>query len=969
MPTRGKTRYQELIRRRVHRILLVSSLYDSFILSEDGQLSDTIQSEFSSLNLSTTPDLVHVSSGEAALERLRRAGHFDMIITSMRVRDMDAAELARVVREAGLDIPVVLLAYDNRELIDYRARRGSELLAGTFLWQGDVRILLAMVKQIEDRWNVDQDTMAGGVPVILVVEDNVRFYSSFLPVVYTEVVKHTQRLVAEELNLYQKKVRLRARPKILLCETYEQAKRYFDAYEEHVLGVISDIEFPRAGVLSGSAGVDLAREIRAMRDDVPIMLQSSIEQHRAAAAEVEAGFLLKGSPTLLIDLRKFMVENLGFGDFVFYDGTRREVGRAPDLKTLVQKLQTVPIESIAAHAARNHFSFWLKARGECGLAETLRERRVSDYASHEEMRADLIRTIGNYRRERDRVVVADFKHAYDSSSSLTRVGGGSLGGKARGLAFINRLLSESRVAERFPHVDITVPQAVVLATDVFDAFLDHNRLGDYAIHAVSDDALSERFVDAEFPEPILDDLRAILKAVRYPLAVRSSGLLEDSPFQPFAGVYETFMVPNNDADLEVRLAELVSAVKRVYASTFSQHAKGFLGMTPYRLEEEKMAVILQQIVGDRHQDRFYPDFAGVARSHNFYPVPPLDAGDGIVALALGLGRTVVDGERCLRFSPRHPQVVPDFSSAEDAVKSSQRTFWALDLSRASLARHPLAVAEEDGTLASVGSTYSPDNRALYDGISRPGARVVSFAQVLKHGAFPLAELLVDLLKISEDGTSSAVEIEFAGKLPGPGRERGEFGFLQMRPLALGGEAEEIAIGEVEAGRLVCRSSNVLGNGRIDDVYDLVVVDREGFDRGRSHEAAAEVARLNARLQSAGIPYVLIGVGRWGSADPHLGIPVSWNQIAGVRVVVEAQFRDMTVSPSQGTHFFQNLTSCNVGYFTVGDADDGFIDWAWLTAQPATEEAGAARHIRLERPLQVKMSGSTGQGVILKPEEP
>jgi CheY-like chemotaxis protein len=970
-----RVRYQDLTRRRVHRILLVSSLYDSFILAEDGQLSQAFLTQFLDLNLAITPDLTRVSSGAEALKRIRAEGRFDLIITSLQVGDMDALELATKVRDAGMNIPVVLLAYDNRELTDFKAKRDMSPLERSFLWQGDVRILLAMVKYVEDRWNVAWDTGVAGVPAVIVVEDNIRFYSAFLPVIFTEVVKHTQGLISEGLNLYQKMIRLRVRPKILLCETYEEAWDYFSTYGEHVLGIISDIEFPRGGKPEREAGVELAREVRKIRSDVPIMLQSSLPKNKALADSVGAMFLLKGSPVLLQQLRKFMLDNFGFGPFVFHMPDESIIDEAADLKSLVQKLSTVPVESIAFHGGRNHFSIWLKARGEFALAQKLRPRKVTDYATVEDLRFDLIRSIGDYQRERDRVVVADFnRKQFDTSSSITRIGGGSLGGKARGLAFINRLLLNYGVAEKFPEIRIKVPQSVVLATDVFDEFLSHEGLQDLALYSDSDEEIRRRFIDAPFPNWTRLDLRSFLAAVRRPLAVRSSGLLEDSPNQPFAGVYQTYMLPNNDPDIEVRLSQLLMAVKCVYASTFSQQAKGFLNMTSYRLEEEKMAVIVQAIVGAAHETRFYPDLSGVARSHNFYPTPPLQAEDGIVAVALGLGRTVVEGETCLRFCSKYPRHLPAFSSVDDALKNSQREFYALDLEgefrpgeEAELRRFDLTTAERDGTLGRLGSTYSPDNDAIYDGTSRPGVRLVTFAPVLKHGVFPLADLIGELLSIAEDGTSSAVEIEFAANLGNSEGTPCEFGFLQMRPMALSSEAEEIEIGEVLTSQLICRSGNVLGNGRIDGIRDIVVVDRHRFDRHRSVDAGTEVGRFNAALQGAGLPYLLVGVGRWGSADPYLGIPVGWNQIAGARVIVEAGFRDFRVTPSQGTHFFQNLTSCNVGYFTVNsEMGEGFVDWDWLLSLPVVGNAEFVRHIRLDEPMLVKMSGHTGEGVILKP---
>ncbi|HXV76010.1 MAG TPA: DUF5752 family protein [Candidatus Polarisedimenticolaceae bacterium] len=977
-PQRRLRRFQDLMRHRVQHILLVASLYDSFILTEDGHLNEALLRQFIDLNLSHNPDLIRVSSGADALAMIAEERRFDMIITSMQLGDMNAVELARAARRAGIDLPVIMLAYNNRELTDFLARNDVSAIDRVYLFQGDVRIMLAMVKDVEDRWNLAHDTGVIGVPAIIVVEDNVRFYSSFLPVIYTELMNHVHNLISEGLNLSQKLLRMRARPKVLLCDNFEQAWDYFSAYDDRILGIISDIEFPVGGRLDRGAGVELATRVRRVRPDIPIVLQSSIPANQELARELGAYFLLKGSPLLLHQLREVLVDRFGFGDFVFRLPDGSEIDRANDLRTLIEKLRTVPAESIAYHGERNHFSNWLKARTEFALAEKLRPRKVSDFDSVEKLRQDLVRSIDEYRFDRDKAIVADFdRNDPEVSSSISRIGGGSLGGKARGLAFANRLLVEANVQAHFPEVRITVPTAVVLATDIFDQFVERNDLEDFAIGSTDDAEIERRFLSAPFPPEPLADLRAFLARVDYPLAVRSSGLYEDAPSQPFAGVYETFWVTNLDDRLDDRLLGLVEAVKRVYASTFSQRAKAFLRMTPFRLEEEKMGVIIQRIVGRARGGRFYPDFSGVARSHNFYPTPPQRAEDGIAAVALGFGRAVVDGTTCVRFCPRYPRHLVAFSSVDDVLDNSQREFFALDLTNPDgkrtrqddeLSSYGLDVADRDGTLAAVGSTYSPENDVVYDGTSRRGVRLVSFAPILKHDVFPLAELLDVMLDYGAEGTGTPVEIEFAVSLDHADQRPPEFGFLQMRPLSPMSEVEDLEIGEVMSSALVCRSASVLGHGRVADLRDLVVVDAHRFDRMRSHEAAQQVAQINAALLAEELSYLLIGVGRWGSSDPFLGIPVSWAQIAGARVIVESGFKDFRVTPSQGTHFFQNLTSCNVGYFTVNpEAGDGFIDWGWLAAQPATRETQFVRHIRLDGPVTVKMSGRTGQGVILKPD--
>jgi CheY-like chemotaxis protein len=970
--------FQDLMPFRVQDILLVSSLYDSFTLQEDGRLNELIAGEFLELSLHHTPGLTHVATGAEALALAKAERRFNLVITTLRAADMDAVELVREVRRAGLDIPVVAMAYDNDERKNFEATHDLSGIDGLFLWQGNARVLVAIVKFVEDRRNAGHDTSAMGVRVILVVEDNVRYYSSFLPEMYTELIRQSQRLISEGINPSHKLVRMRARPKLLLATTFEEASELLARYEPYLLGLISDVEFPREGTRSRDAGFELARMARRRIPDLPIVLQSSRAEFAAGAARVGAVFLRKYSETLLSDLRAFMVEYFAFGDFVFRTPDGTEVDRAPDLKSLEEKLHTVPAESLGYHGERNHFSNWLTARTEFALARKLRPRKVPEFLTLEDLRRDLIASIADYRREQSETLVADFDpETFDPSSNyFARIGNGSLGGKARGLAFVRYLLNYHGIGRRLPGVRIAVPPTLVLATDCFDRYLARNDLRDLALNSRDDERLLEAFLKAPLPRDVVRKLRAFVETVRSPLAVRSSSLLEDSQYQPFTGVYETFMLPNAHPDFRVRLRQLLTAVRRVYASTFLRQAKDYLHATPYRLEEEKMAVAIQRVVGTDHGGRFYPDFSGVARSYNYYPAPALTPEDGVAAVALGMGRSVADGERCLSFCPRHPQAIVPFSSVEEILSNSQRDFWAVELDpRASgdteeamrEHRFGLDVAERDGTLSAVASTFSAENHAVYDGLSRPGVRLVTFAPILKHEVFPLADILTTLLDVGGRGMNRAAEIEFAVRLSRDPAKPHEFGFLQMRPLVLTRETENLDIDGVPRETLLCRSPRVMGNGAIRDLRDVVVVDFHRFDRSMSRAAAGEVARYNALLTRDGHPYLLLGVGRWGSTDPWLGIPVSWDQIAGARVIVESGFRDFRVTPSQGSHFFQNLTSFQVGYFTVNaDVDEGFIDWDWLASQPAEGEMKFVRHLRFDAPLVVKMNGRRNQGIIYKP---
>ncbi|HLN57650.1 MAG TPA: PEP/pyruvate-binding domain-containing protein [Thermoanaerobaculia bacterium] len=969
----GLPRLSDLARFRVRDILLVSSQYDSFILAEDSELQEVILKEFLDFNVRHTPAVTHVATAEEALALARERARYDLVIASAYVGDTSAMALARRLREAGIETPVVALAYDMREVAEIRAAGGPSPLDRVFLWQGDVRLLPAIVKSVEDCVNVVHDTGALGIQAILVIEDNVRYYSSFLPTIYAEMMHHAHSLVPEGVNLSHKLMRLQAQPKILLCTTYEEAWRYFLDYQENILGVISDIQFPKDGHVAADAGLEFARRVRERQPDVPVMLQSTRASNEALARSIGASFLQKGSATLLQQLRLFLIEHLGFGDFVFRTPDRREVGRARDLRELEEKLATVPAESLAYHAERNHFSRWFKARTEFALAHELRPRKVSDFESVEHLRREVLRAIRDYREQTRRGVVVDFdRSTFSPQTTFSRLGGGSLGGKARGLAFVDLLLAESRVAARFPGVRIGVPSAVVLGTDVFDEFLEQDGLRDFALNSPDEAEIGRRFVEAQLPPAVTRDLSALLDAVRYPLAVRSSSLLEDSLYQPFAGIYDTFMLGNDHESAEVRLRQLQTAIKRVYASTFKHSAKQYLSGGPYRLEEEKMAVVLQRIVGGARGRRFYPDLAGVARSYNYYPLLPMRSEDGIAAVALGLGEIVVSGQPCFRFCPRYPRNIVQFSSVKDTLINAQREFYALELGQDNpngfaLARFDLTAAEEDGTLARVGSTYSPENDVVSDGISRAGVRLVTFAPILKHGLFPLAEVLDALLSVAVGGTSVPVEIEFAVNFPP--HSTPEFGVLQLRPLGRIREPAGQELGPVDRERVLCESSSVLGHGTIDGVCDVIVMDVKRFDRSRTREIARTVGELNARLQEKRRPYLLIGVGRWGSADPFLGIPVGWDQIAGARAIVEAGFADFKVTPSQGSHFFQNLAAGNIGYFTVNpDAGEGFVDWEWLRGEPAVSETQFVRHVSLASPVLIAINGRSHTGVILKPAE-
>ena len=972
--------FQRLMKFKIRDILLVSSLYDNYLFEEDGQLYELIRQEFQVFNLSHPPEITHVTSATEALELLSSGDRYDLILTTLHIEDMQVIRFAQSVRQSGSDIPIVLLAYDNRERKELVTRYDTSVFDMIFIWQGDYRLLIAIIKCLEDRLNVERDTATAGVQCIILVEDNVNFYSSYLPIIYTEIFNQSQRLVSEGVNITHKFLRLRARPKILLCSTYEEAWSYYEKYQEFILGIISDINFLHQGKKDPEGGVRFAVSVKAQHDDIPILLQSSNPEFADVAKQLGVGFLLKTSPRLLHELREFMLNNFGFGDFVFTMPDGREVGRAHDLKTLEEQIRHVPDESILFHARKNHFSNWLKARTEFTLADRLRPQRAEEFPTVEDLRQELTSALKSYREVRQRGVITEFhKDLFDPVNSFARIGSGSLGGKARGLGFINTLISNYGIRDQFENVEISVPSGVVIATDAFDRFLSENRLETFAVNVADDAELNRRFLDAAyFPEDILEQLRDFLDVVRTPLAVRSSSLLEDSQYQPFAGVYQTFMIPNNHRSAEGRLQELLASIKLVYASTFARKSKDYMKATSYRLEEEKMAVIVQRMVGSAHADRFYPEFAGVAKSYNFYPIAPQKPTDGIVMVALGLGKTVVEGGNTVRFCPKYPRHLLQFFSTLETIRNAQQEFAALDMNGSlehTRERTPdqfvrtfdLKKAEEDQTLHYVGSTYSQENDSVYDGISRSGWRVVTFAPILKHKIFPLPEILDLILGMGTWGMGTHVEIEFAVNMSVPKGKRREFSLLQIRPLVLSLELEELDVDDAPKQNLLVQSERVLGNGVISDIHDLIVVDIQNFDRSKSHLVAEEVSDLNTKLLAQKRPYVLIGVGRWGSLDQWLGIPVTWDQISGACAIVEAGFKDIAVTPSQGSHFFQNITSFRIGYFTVSEhLEDGFIDWDWLRKFPAQEELTYTRHLRFDESVTVRINGYKNKGIILKP---
>ena len=976
---RKQVPFSDLMPRRVRRILLVSSLYDSFTFQEDGNLGEMLFTEYQELNLSSTPTIIRVSTAEEAVRELAESKP-DLVITMPRVGEMDVFDFGRQCREQAPELPVVLLAYDTRELAVLKERAERKAVDRFFVWLGDARVFLAVIKWAEDLMNASHDAELAGVKHILLIEDSIRFYSAYLPMLYGEIMEQTQALMAEGVNRMQQLMRMRARPKVLLASTYEEAEQMFKIGGEHLLGVISDARFPRGGKADPEAGLDFARMVKTRDPGTPVLIQSTDAGVAEKAGALGAAFCRKTSRTLLHDVRSFMREHLGFGDFVFLDESGREVARADDLRSIVEAVKTVPEESLVLHANRNDFSTWLMARTEFDLAKAIKPRTADEFTSPSALRDYLLSVIRTYRSRSRAGLVEEFSsETFEPETTFSRIGTGSLGGKGRGLAFVNSLLNAYDIEDRIDGVHIEVPRSAVVATGVFDQFMGESGLTSFALEEKSDEKVREAFLAAKFPRETRNELASFLSRVDYPLAIRSSSLFEDSSFQPFAGIYQTYMIPNSNENLEVRLDELCRAIRLVYASTYSSDSKAYIESTPNRLEEERMGVIIQQIAGRRHGDYVYPNLAGVARSYNFYPVKGMRAEDGIASVALGLGRMVVEGGRVVRFSPAHPNKLIQFSSTTDYLNNAQSEFYALDLAsdapvgtaanspHANLALLGLDVAEKHGTLDHVASIYSAENDRIYEGIGRPGPRLVTMAGVLDGDFFPLPETLRFLLEVGKAGFTCQTEMEFAVNLSERPDEPHEFAFLQIRPMVFGGEFADVDLGGIEPKGVIVLSDGALGHGHIRDIRDIVYVSKEAFDRSRSVETAAEIGTLNARLAEAGRPYLLIGPGRWGSADPWLGIPVRWTQISRARCIVETELPDIKVEPSQGTHFFQNITSFGVSYFTVrGNGPGVFIDEAWLDTQPTQSETPHVRHLAFDQPLDVAANSKTGHGVVLKP---
>ena len=967
--------FHDLMAQKVTDILLVSSPYDAFIMEEEGRLAERIIHEYRGLNLSRPPMLTWVSTAQEALDALSRK-KFDLVITMPQVDETDAYILGSEIKSMHPDLPVYLMIQNTSKHLLERTQADRKSIDRLFVWYGNTDLLLALIKNLEDRMNVAYDTQRAKVRVIILVEDSPIYFSSLLPLLYKEIVTQTQAVMEESVNDEHRILRMRARPKILVAENYEEALEIYRKYRKYVLSVFSDVRFPKNGQMDDKAGFALLSMIRQETPDLPLLNLSSEESNRQQAESIPAVFLNKNSPVLHSEIHSFFMNYLGFGDFIFRLPDGMEIGRASNLRQMEAILPFIPDESIYFHGQRNHFSSWLMARSEVLLASKLKPVKVSDFPNAADLKKYIANCIYEQRKGRQMGVITELvSGSFDPAADFIKIGKGSLGGKARGLAFISTQLKENpELLRKYNDIDIQVPKSIVLSTEGFDNFISDNNLKELATSNRRDEEITMMFMDAQFPEWLRNDLEAFVQYDQNPLAIRSSSLLEDAQFQPFAGIYKTYMLPNNHPNPTTRLVRLLMAIKLVYASTYYESSKSYAKSTFHRLEDEKMAVIIQRLTGSAGGDFFYPAISGVAQSYNFYPFSHLKPEDGIAHIALGLGKTVVEGETSLRFSPRYPQLLPGFSTVDDILKNSQRNFYALKMKDfpenlgvkedATLAKLDLDDATNHAAIKQLASSYSSQEHRIRDGAQRGGYLVLTFANILKYETFPLAEIISDLLEIGRKGMGCPVEMEFAVNLPANGEQKSSFDLLQIRPMAVGQEHLDIEISEDDIAAAFCYSTTALGNGRSNEIADIVYVNLDTFDPARTVEIAKEIGQMNKRLVQQNRKYLLIGPGRWGSADRWLGIPVNWHDISGVGAMIETTAKNLKAEPSLGSHFFHNITSLGIGYFT--DKRDGidFINWDWLKSMPIGQKTNYLKHVKLENPLTIKIDGKKSQAVIL-----
>ena len=983
-PVFKDTSFAGLMTKRILNVLLIATRHDAFMLEDDGRIDERIFNEYTSLSLRYPPRFTRVTTETEAVAAMRRM-NFDLVICMPNMDETDIFAGANRIKSLYSKIPIVVLTPFSREVTKRMSQEDLSSIDYVFSWLGNSELLLAIIKLIEDRMNVDDDIASVGVQTILLVEDSIRFYSSALPHLYKFVLEQSKRFSKEALNAHQRTLRMRGRPKILLARSYEEAETLYLKYKEHVLGLVCDMSFSKCGVKDPHAGYKLACMARSIDRFVPIIFDSSEVSNKRFADELHCSFIDKNSKIFPQDLRKEIKDNFGFGDFVILDPqTKAEITRITSLKDLQTKIFQIPDDSLVYHLSHNHFSRFFYSRAIFPVAELMKSIDVSDYANMDEARRVIFNAIVKYRKMKNSGVVAVFeKERFDEYSHFARIGEASLGGKGRGLAFISRMIKQpaNELEQLFPNTGLRIPKTVVLCTDIFDEFMDTNGLYEIALQDLPDEKILKYFLRASLPNRLIEDLLAFFEVIKTPIAVRSSSLLEDSHYQPFAGIYKTYMVPHVPDKYEL-LKRVGNAVKGVYASVFYRESKACMTATQNLIDREKMAIVLQEMVGQIHGTRCYPHISGVARSLNFYPTGEEKGEDGIANIALGLGKYIVDGGITLRFSPKRPNSILQTGTLEFALKETQTKFYALDLQTDSndtitvddacnLLELPVKEADSDGTLQYISSTCNRRDQALLDGYyPGPDRKVITFSGVLHHDVFPLAGILDYILKLGQEEIGRPVEIEFAVNLEKTPEQGvvGNFYLLQLRPIVDSREMIEENLLKVKEEDCLLRSVHALGHGITGDVYDIIYVKTAGFGAENNRRIAGEIERFNQEMTEEERNYILVGPGRWGSSDSRLGIPVKWAHISNARLIVESGLENYRVEPSQGTHFFHNITSFGVGYFTVNPYIEGggIFDEAFLNAQPTVKETQFLRLVRFEKPVVIKIDGKKNIGVALKP---
>ena len=968
--------FQELMPTKVKEILLLATLYDSYSIVREGQFTDKIFGEFLQLNLYTYPRFTSVNSEGDAL-RMVKTRDFELVIIMVGVDKSIPILAANAIYKLKPHIPILLLVNNNGDLRYFQTSTTKiESIDRVFVWNGNSNVFLAMIKYIEDKKNVEEDTKNGNVRVILLVEDSIQYYSRYLPMLYTNIMTQTQNLVedksADELH---KIMKLRARPKVILVSNFEEAVLAIKKYKKYLLSVISDVKFPRKGVDDEEAGVDLLRYVNStLRFPVPVLLQSHDVNNAQRALDVGADFINKNSESLALDIHNYIYKRLGFGNFAFKDIDGNPIMIAHNMAEFQEMFRIIPESALAYHGQRNSFSTWLMARGEINIAEQLLPKRFEDFQNTNELRQFCLDVFQKVRIQKLRGTIIDFDPTLVSGNRyVVRLGKGSMGGKGRGMAFMCNFLENIDFAQIIPEINIRIPATAVIGASEFDKFLENNNMFDEIYSSNDYERTKTIFLESQFGDELQELLHSYLGKMTRPLAIRSSGLFEDSLMQPFSGVYATYLIPNNHPDIEVRYQQLETAIKLVYASIFTESAMSYFDAVNYKIEEEKMAVIIQEVVGHQYNDHYYPSISGVAQSYNFYPVSYMEPEDGFAVAAIGLGMYVVGGENAYRFCPKYPQI--NTLSDHDRVRDSQKEFYAIDMNHtqfdlenggenAAIKKMKISFAEKDGVLQHCASVYDYENDCLIPGIDSPGLRVIDFANILKYKHIPLADTLTLLLKLFREAMGSPVEIEYAVDLEKSENQLPTFYLLQIKPLIRRDEQLTVNIGNVDPDKTIMFAQRGMGNGIVSGITDIIFVDPDHFDKMKTREIANEINQFNRKMDFLNKEYVLIGPGRWGTRDPFTGIPVAWANISRARIIVEMGLKDFPLDGSLGSHFFHNVTSMNVGYFTIPhNSTDSSINMSVLKNMPVIEEGKYIRHISFEKPLSIIMDGKNRQALI------